>query len=89
LLVPEAAIASEQVRKLVYVVGADNVVAQKYVTLGEPIEKLRIVKQGLNPTDRVVVSGLMRAHAGQKVTPQEEGVAPVSAAPTDAKAAQN
>jgi RND family efflux transporter MFP subunit len=88
LLVPEAAIGSEQVRKFVYVVGPDDVVAQKYVTLGEAYDTLRVIKQGINATDRIVVSGVMRARPGQKVTPQEEGVAPVSAAPSGTTAVQ-
>jgi membrane fusion protein, multidrug efflux system len=88
LLVPEAAIGSEQVRKFVYVVGADDAVAQKYVTLGEAYDTLRVIKQGINATDRVIVSGVMRARPGQKVTPQEEGAAPVSSAPTGTTAVQ-
>jgi RND family efflux transporter MFP subunit len=82
LLVPDAAIGTEQTRKFVLVVGEDNVAAAKYVTLGPVVEdKLRIVKSGLKPDDRVVVNGLMRARAGQKVTPQEQAAtaAPASA----------
>jgi hypothetical protein len=33
---------------------------------------LRIIKDGLGPDDRVIVSGLLRARPGQKVTPQDE-----------------
>jgi len=40
LLVPDVAIGTEQARKFVLVVNADNVVTQKYVTLGE-LDKLR------------------------------------------------
>jgi RND family efflux transporter MFP subunit len=76
LLVPEAAIGSEQVRKFVYVVGSDDSVAQKYVTLGQAAGQLRVIKQGLDRDDRVVVNGLMRARPGIKVTPQGEGTHP-------------
>ena len=41
---------------------------------------LRVVKEGLTADDRVIVNGLMRARAGQKVTPQEQG-AQTSSAP--------
>jgi RND family efflux transporter MFP subunit len=81
LLVPDAAIGSEQARKYVLVVGADNTVAQKYVTLGEAREPLRVIKAGLDANDRVIVNGLMRARPGQKVTPQEEGGAPAGGGP--------
>jgi RND family efflux transporter MFP subunit len=76
LLVPDAAIGSEQARKFVLVVGPDDVVATKYVTLGQVVENLRVIKSGIEANDRVVVNGLTRARAGQKVTPQEEGAAP-------------
>jgi RND family efflux transporter MFP subunit len=79
LLVPDAAIGTEQVRKFVLVVGADNTAAAKYVTLGPVVENnLRIIKDGLKADDRVIVNGLMRVRPGQKVTPQEEGAAPAA-----------
>jgi membrane fusion protein, multidrug efflux system len=85
LLVPDSAVGTEQARKFLLVVGPDNVVAQKYVTIGQVTsDGLRAIKEGLGPNDRVVVNGLMRARAGQKVTPQEQGApapAPAAAAP--------
>jgi RND family efflux transporter MFP subunit len=85
LLVPDAAIGTEQTRKYVFVVGADNKVSERYVTLGQTTpDNLRVIKSGLKPDDRVIVNGLMRARAGQKVTPQEKGAkpaAPAKAAP--------
>ena len=47
LLVPDAAIGTEQIRKFVLVVGADNTAVQKYVTLG-PLtdDNLRVIKDG-------------------------------------------
>lgn len=72
LLVPDAAIGTEQIRKFVYVVDAENTVRQKYIELGALQGRLRVVKSGLEPTDRVVVNGLMRARAGIKVTPLTE-----------------
>jgi RND family efflux transporter MFP subunit len=77
LLVPDAAIGSEQARKYLLVVGADDKVQQKYVTLGQlTADGLRVIKTGLLPDDRVVVEGLMHARAGVKVTPQEKGAKP-------------
>ena len=74
LLVPDAAIGTEQVRKFVLVVGADNTAVAKYVTLGPVVENnLRVIKDGLKADDRVIVNGLMRVRPGQKVTPQEQG----------------
>ena len=68
---------------------ADNTVKQKYVTLGETTaDGLRVIKSGLDPDDRVIVNGLMRARPGQKVTPQEQsatGAAPAAGAPPKPK----
>ncbi len=77
LLVPEGAIGSEQTRKFVMVVSPDNSVSQRFITLGQTTaDNMEVVKSGLGPDDRVIVSGLMRAHPGQKVTPQEQGAKP-------------
>jgi RND family efflux transporter MFP subunit len=73
LLVPDAAVGTEQAKKFVLTVNADNTVVQKYVTLGQTTsDNLRVIKEGLGPDDRIIVDGLMRARPGQKVTPQEE-----------------
>lgn len=70
LLVPDTAIGSEQARKFVYVVRPDDTVAQKYVEVGPLSGGERVIRSGLEPTDRVVVEGLMRVRPGVKVTPQ-------------------
>jgi RND family efflux transporter MFP subunit len=86
LLLPDAAIGTEQIRKFVLVVGDDNSAVQKYVTLG-PLsdDNLRIIKDGIQAGDRVIVNGLMRVRPGQKVTPQEQGAAPAAPAGSQAK----
>lgn len=71
LLLPDTAIGTEQVRKFVLTVDAENTARQRFVTLGPIVDGLRVVKDGLAADDRVVVNGLMRARAGQKVTPEE------------------
>jgi membrane fusion protein, multidrug efflux system len=71
LLVPDAAIATDQARKIVFVVKDDNTVEAKPVTLGPLDEGLRVVRDGLKPEDRVIVDGLQRARVGAKVTPRE------------------
>jgi len=82
LMLPDAAIATEQARKLVYVVDQDNIARQRYVTLGPLVDELRVIRDGVSANDRVVVNGLMRVRQGQKVTPEEEGAAsPQASAP--------
>jgi RND family efflux transporter MFP subunit len=82
LLIPDAAIGTEQVRKYVLAVDDGGIVRQKYVTPGQLDGGLRVIKDGLAATDRVIVNGLMRARPGIKVTAQQDG----AAAPAPAKA---
>ena len=81
LLVPDSAIGTEQARKFLLVVGPDNVATLRYVTLGDLVGGMRVIKSGLAPDDRVIVAGLMRARAGVKVTPQEQAATPQASGP--------
>jgi RND family efflux transporter MFP subunit len=87
LLVPDAAIATEQVKKFVYVLNGENVVTPKYVTPGQLIGNMRVV-EGLDPNDTLVVNGLMRVRPGIKVAPQEVA-ADTGAAPNTASIRTN
>ncbi|HXZ46867.1 MAG TPA: efflux RND transporter periplasmic adaptor subunit, partial [Pseudolabrys sp.] len=79
LLVPDAAIGTEQARRVVTVIDAQDIARPKYVTLGQlTSDDLRVIKDGIGPDDRVVVSGLMQARPGQKVRPEEQGAKPVA-----------
>jgi len=70
LLLPDTAIATDQSRKIVFVVKDDNTVEAKPVTLGPLDEGLRVIREGLEAEDRVIVNGIQRARVGAKVTPQ-------------------
>jgi RND family efflux transporter MFP subunit len=83
LMVPDAAIGTEQTKKYVLTVGADNVVKMSYVTLGQVFIGQRVIKTGLKDDDRVIVNGLMRARGGQKVTPETEAApTPMAGSPS-------
>jgi RND family efflux transporter MFP subunit len=86
LLIPDQAVGTEQSRKYVLVVDDTAVVRQKYVTLGQLDDGLRVIKEGLAANDRVIVNGLMRARPGAKVTVEGEGAPAAPAAPHQAKA---
>jgi membrane fusion protein, multidrug efflux system len=81
LMIPDAAIGTEQVRKFVYVLDRDNVARQRFVTLGQVVDDLRVIKDGLSADDRVVVNGLMRVRVGQKVTPDDAQASPQASVP--------
>ncbi|MFV0296234.1 MAG: efflux RND transporter periplasmic adaptor subunit [Hyphomicrobiaceae bacterium] len=70
LLVPDTAIGSEQARKLVMVVGSDNIPKPRYVKIGKVVDGLRVIQDGLKTDDKVVINGLMRIRPGAPVTPQ-------------------
>src|SRR5947209_18086228 len=69
LLLPDTAIATDQSRKIVFVVKDDDTVEARAVTLGPLDEGLRVIREGLKPEDRVIVDGLQRARVGAKVSP--------------------
>src|SRR5882672_4077413 len=69
LLLPDTAIATDQSRKIVFVVKDDNTVEAKPVVLGPLDEGLRVIREGLKPEDHVIVDGLQRARVGAKVSP--------------------
>ena len=86
MLVPDEAVITDQTRKLVYVVGKDGKVAPRPVVTGPPIEGLRVVREGIAPTDHVVINGLTRLQPGMPVKatmtvlkPRAANTAPVSA----------
>jgi RND family efflux transporter MFP subunit len=81
LLVPDAAIGTEQAKKYVIVVDAQDTARQKYVTPGQlTSDNLRVIKDGIGPDDRIVVSGLMQARPGTKVRPEQQGAKPAGPA---------
>ena len=69
LLLPDTAIATDQSRKIVFVVKDDNSVEVKPVILGPLDGGLRVIREGLKADDHVIVDGLQRARVGAKVTP--------------------
>lgn len=76
MLVPDEAIITDQTRKLVYVVGQDGKVAPRPVVTGPPVEGLRVVREGLAPTDHVVINGLTRLQPGMPVKANLTKLAP-------------
>lgn len=70
LLVDERAVLTDQDRKYVYVLGADNQAERRDIVLGREVEGLRVVQDGLTAEDRVIVHGLQKVfHPGMPVTP--------------------
>ncbi len=71
LLLPDTAIATDQSRKIVFVVKDDDIVEARTVELGPLDEGLRVIRTGLKPEDRVIIDGIQRARVGAKVAPHK------------------
>jgi RND family efflux transporter MFP subunit len=88
LLVDDTAIGTSQVGSYVLVLGKDDVIEQRKVTLG-PIEgAMREVKDGIGPDDWVVIGGIQKAIPGSKVTPDKAAMSGRSADPSTAAPAK-
>jgi RND family efflux transporter MFP subunit len=70
-LLPDAAVVLDQSQRLVMTVGSDATVKPKIVTTGDLRGGLRVIQSGLEPGDRVIIDGLVRAIPGAKVAPQD------------------
>jgi RND family efflux transporter MFP subunit len=75
MIVPEAALLNDQARKIVMTVAEDGTVVPKVVRPGPNRgPELRIIRSGLEPTDKVIISGLMRVRPGMKVAAQDGAI---------------
>lgn len=72
LTISERAVGTDQDKKFVFVVAADNTVSYRQIELGAAVDGERIVETGLGAGDRIVVSGLQRIRPGAVVAPQEQ-----------------
>jgi RND family efflux transporter MFP subunit len=72
MLVPDAAVVTDQSVKLLFTVTPDGTVVPKPVELGPVTDDgLRVVRSGITPDDQIIINGLLRARPGQKVTPEQ------------------
>jgi RND family efflux transporter MFP subunit len=81
LLVPEAALSTDQSGRYLLLVDKDDVVQQRTVTTGARVGALRVIASGLQAGDRVVISGLQRAVPGEKVVPKASEITAALPAP--------
>jgi len=74
LLVPDEALGTDQAGRYALVVNQGDVVEQRRVRTGQRVGALRVIDAGLQPNDQVVVSGIQRGIAGEKVAPQPSDI---------------
>jgi RND family efflux transporter MFP subunit len=77
VVVPEAAVSSDQGGQYLLVVDDKNQVEQRRVTMGPVVEgEMQVVRNGVTPADRVVIEGLQRARPGSEVKPIDAQLPP-------------
>jgi RND family efflux transporter MFP subunit len=67
LLVPQRAVSELQGSYQIAVVGDDNKVSIRPVTVGPRVESMWVIEQGLHPGERVVVEGTQKVRDGMTV----------------------
>jgi membrane fusion protein (multidrug efflux system) len=72
LLVPQKSVTQMQSANVVYVVGNQNKVFLRSVTLGDRVGQDYIVTEGLKPGERIIVEGIQKARPGATVNPVEQ-----------------
>ncbi len=76
MLVPDEVITADQSRKLVFVVGQDGKVVQRTVETGPEVQGLRAIRDGLAPTDLVVLDGIAALQPGMAVDAKRTVIKP-------------
>jgi len=71
LLVTERAIGADQGGNYLLTVSGDNAVEKKQIRMGQLVDGLRVIDEGLQPGELVIVKGLQRARPGAKVEPEK------------------
>ena len=75
LVVPRAAILSDQRGDYVYVVGADNRAQQRRIELGQTTPTTAVVTNGLSEGETIIIEGIQRVRPGAPVAPAPAGPA--------------
>jgi multidrug efflux system membrane fusion protein len=71
ILIDDRAVSTDQAKKFVLVVDAQNRAQYREVKLGNMYQGFRVITSGLQPGERIVVSGLQRVRPGSPVQPHE------------------
>jgi membrane fusion protein (multidrug efflux system) len=89
LLVTERAIGADQGGRFLLAVNSENVVEKRLIQMGQLVDGLRVVEEGLQPGDWVIVNGMQRARPGAKVDPERTDMRSLTASALKAAAAKS
>ncbi len=76
LLIPDEAIGNDQSKKFVMIVVQGDVAQRRFVEIGRLYDGLREITVGLEPNDRVIIGGALKARPGAPVKPILTELAP-------------
>jgi membrane fusion protein (multidrug efflux system) len=71
VMIPQAALQLDRTGSYVLVVGPDDRVVQRRVTLGAPEGSEIVIEQGLEAGERVIVEGIQKVRPSQQVAPTQ------------------
>jgi RND family efflux transporter MFP subunit len=86
LMVTERAIGADQGGNYLLTVNSDNVVEMKPIRMGQLVDGLRVIEEGLQHGERVIVQGVQRARPGGKVDPEKIDMKTLTASAINAAA---
>ena len=89
LLVTERAIGSDQSGRYLLAVSSESVVEKRPIRVGQLVDGLRVIEEGLQPGEWVVVNGLQRSRPGGKVAPERTDMATLATSAMRAAAEAN
>jgi RND family efflux transporter MFP subunit len=79
VLISDRAVGTDQSKKFVLVVDKENKATYRPIKLGPLVDGMRVVKEGLQPGETIIVNGLQRVRPGMPVTPQKAAMVPEKA----------
>ncbi|TLU59993.1 efflux RND transporter periplasmic adaptor subunit [Thalassotalea litorea] len=72
IMVPQKAVQEDQIGRYVMALDKDDIAGKRHLTFGPRVGTNWVVEEGLEPGDRIIISGILRAKEGQPVTPVVE-----------------
>ncbi|MEM9011154.1 MAG: efflux RND transporter periplasmic adaptor subunit [Pseudomonadota bacterium] len=78
VLVPDEAILSDQNRRLVLLVDEEGVVSPRDVRPGPRIDGYRVIRDGLDGSETIIIEGLVVARPGMTVAPERVELPPIA-----------
>lgn len=84
ILIPEACISADALGRYVFVLKADDTVEKRHVATGPSQNGLRVIENGLDASDWVVVAGILKVRHGMKVQPIRGDQPPKPSTPPNA-----